>query len=334
MIWPRTDWNYSTGDIPGFDSFGYVLNGTYIALTNPAIGNQSGTGAVAVNPGDVFGFRSATTDNFGGAGTTLISNFMPGFQGQFTPANWTETLTNSDGSATFITIPGGVLAFDNCGITTGAVDISNFTCADIGNPVTVTVFVSDASGNIASSTAVVTVVDLLGPVFDCPADMTVDTDPGSITYTLPDYIGEGLVSVTDNCTDPVTIFSQSPAPGTLLLDGTYTITLTAEDEYGNESTCTFVLTVETELGIDENELGNAIIMYPNPANSYVDLRNTSNIALTQATIYDITGKLVSSYDLTRMVGEQRLDVSNLASGVYMVYINSETASVVKRLIKK
>jgi len=329
------DWSYTTNDGPGFDSFGYTINGVYTMLTNPGgANNQSGSAVVPLTTGQVFGFRSQSDDGFFGPATTTISNFMPGFTGQFAPANWTEVLTNSDGSATFIEIPGGSLAFDNCAITVSAVDINTFTCADIGTPVTVTVFVSDASGNIAAGTAVVTVVDLLGPVIDCPADMTVDTDAGSITYTVPDYVGDGLISVTDNCTDPVTVYSQTPAPGTLLLDGVYTVTIDAEDEYGNASTCSFQLTVDTILGLDENELNAAIIMYPNPANAYVNLRNNSAIALTEATIYDINGKLVTKVDLSQMSGEQRIDVSSLASGVYMVNISSDTATVVKRLIKK
>jgi len=329
------DWSFTTDDGPAFDSFGYTINGVYTMLTNPGGANsQSGSAVVPLTTGQVFGFRSQSDDGLFGPATTNISNFMPGFTGQFAPANWTEVLTNSDGSAVFVEIPGGSLAYDNCAITVSAVDINTFTCADIGTPVTVTVFVSDSSGNIASGTAVVTVVDLLGPVIDCPADMTVDTDAGSITYTVPDYVGDGLISVTDNCTDPVTVYSQTPAPGTLLLDGTYTVTIDAEDEYGNTSTCSFQLTVDTILGLDENELNAAIVMYPNPANAFVNLRNNSAIALTEATIYDINGKLVSKVDLSQMSGEQRIDVSSLASGVYMVNISSDTATVVKRLIKK
>src|SRR5690606_15981832 len=147
-----------------------------------------------------------------------------------------------------VVIPGGLLAYDNCGITTGAVDITTFTCDDIGDPIEVTIFVSDASGNVASSTATVTVVDAMAPVIECLEDQTVFTDPEAITYAIPDYVAEELIMVTDNCTDPVTEITQTPAPGTLLLVGTHTVTITAMDEYGNESSCSFELTVEDELG--------------------------------------------------------------------------------------
>jgi|GEM_PF-2191390 hypothetical protein len=304
-------------------------------------GNISVTQTLGLPSGSLFPLGDSvieftTTDSDGNSATcqftiTVIDDVPP----VFTTQNITIALDeNGFAFIEYEDVLDGP-AIDICGgIQTGAVDIEEFTCSDIGNPVLVTVFVMDTNGNIASDTAVVTVVDLLGPVIDCPANMTVDTDAGSITFTVPDYVGDGLISVTDNCTDPVTVYSQTPAPGTLLLDGTYTVTIDAEDEYGNTSTCSFQLTVDTILGLNENELNAAIVMYPNPANAFVNLRNNSAIALTEATIYDLSGKLVSKVDLSQMSGEQQIDVSSLASGVYMVNISSERATVVKRLIKK
>ncbi|MCB0454870.1 MAG: HYR domain-containing protein, partial [Aequorivita sp.] len=328
------DWDFTLNDVPGFDGFGYLLNGTYTQLTDPLLGNQSGSAAVAVAPGDVFGFRAQTDDNLFGNTETVISNFVPGFDGQFDPANWMLTLTESDGDAYFTEIPGGPLSFDACGITVLAVDVTEVSCADIGTPITVTVFASDASGNIASCTSVITVVDLLGPELTCPADQTVDPGAGNLFYILPDYFATGEAIADDNCTDPVTILSQDPAPGTPLPDGTYTITMTATDEYGNVSTCSFVLTVETILGVDSNNLDAGLALYPNPADNVVNLVNKTNISLERMMIYDINGKLVSQTDLRAMQGVKAVDVSSLASGVYMVQIIGDSASTVKRLIKE
>ena len=329
------DWDYTLNDVPGFDSFGYLLNGVYTMLTDPNLGNQSGTGNVVVAPGDVFGFRSQTDDNIFGNNETVISNFLPGFEGQFDPANWNLTLTNSDGDAFFVeVIPPGPLSYDACGITVLAVDVTQVTCADIGTPIVATVFASDASGNIASCQSTITVVDLLAPLLTCPPDQTVDPGPGNLFYEVPDYFATGEATADDNCTDPVVITTQSPAAGTLLSDGTYTVTCTATDEYGNTSTCNFELVVESVLGSDDNALDVAIAMYPNPANSQVTISNSSNILLERAAIYDVNGKLVISINLQDMQGEKVIDVSNLASGVYMVQISGEQASVVKRLIKE
>ncbi|MRT18346.1 hypothetical protein F3C99_15580, partial [Vitellibacter sp. q18] len=109
-----------------------------------------------------------------------------------------------------------------CGISTIAVDVPTVSCADIGGTFMVTVFVSDASGNIASCVAEVSVVDRLAPELTCPADQTVDPGAGSLFYIVPDYFANGEATAEDNCTDPVTVFTQDPAPGTPLPDGTYT----------------------------------------------------------------------------------------------------------------
>jgi subtilisin-like proprotein convertase family protein len=222
-----------------------------------------------------------------------------------------------------------------CGISTSAADITDFFCSDVGTGIIlVTVFVSDASGNIASCVAEVEVFDNLPPVVECPADITVDPGPGNLFYEVPDYFATGEATATDNCTDPVTILSQSPAAGTLLPDGVYPVTMTAEDEWGNVGTCTFTLTIESVLGVDENALDVAIIMYPNPAQNQVTISNSSNIQLEKAAIYDLNGKLISQTNLSNMVGEKVIDVSELAAGVYVVQISSDNASAIKRLIKE
>ena len=90
----------------------------------------------------------------------------------------------------------------------------------------------------------------------------------------------------------------------------------------------------TILGTDDNELNNAIALYPNPANEQVTISNSSNIALETAMIYDLNGKLVSQINLQDMQSEKVIDVASFATGVYMVYITGEQSSVVKRLIKE
>ena len=332
------DWDYVTMDGPDWDSFGYVLNGVYTELTDPAGANtQSGnSGPIDLVPGDVFGFRSQSEDGFAGAATTTVSNFVPGFDGQFDPANWTLTLNNSDGNAFFVeVVPGIPGAFDACGITTMAVDINDVDCDDIANsPLTATVFATDASGNLAACQSMITVVDLLGPEVTCPPDQTIDPGPGNLFYEVPDYWANGDATATDNCTDPLTVFSQDPAAGTLLGDGIYTVSICSTDEYGNQGCCTFELTIESILGNASNDLNTAISMYPNPASDQVILANGSNILLDNAMIYDMNGKLINTIDLQNMGSEMSIDVSALASGVYMVQINSDGATAIKRLLKE
>jgi predicted extracellular nuclease len=223
---------------------------------------------------------------------------------------------------------------DACGIDTLAIDITEVTCADIGTPITVHIFASDVNGNISTCQATVTVVDVLAPVVTCPADLTVDPGAGNLFYEVPDYFAQGEATATDNCTDPVTILTQDPAPGTLLADGIYTIILTATDAYGNTGTCTFQLTVESILGADDLGMEAAIRLYPNPAEDVLILRYKGAQALEQAVIYDINGRAIMRLSLGEMQEEKTIDVAALASGVYVLQIQAGHGMVVKRFVKE
>jgi hypothetical protein len=239
----------------------------------------------------------------------------------------------ADGTATIT--PADVIdtLSDACGILTSAVDIEDFSCDDIGTPVTVTVFVVDNNGNTSACTAVVTVVDLLAPELTCPADQTVDPGPGNLFYEVPDYFATGEATATDNCTDPVVDTTQDPAVGTLLPDGVYTVTCTATDESGNTATCEFELTIESILGVDDIDIS-SIVLYPNPATEYVMVSNPNSVELQSLAIYDLNGRLIKTINLVDMGTEKSIDISELASATYMVIIQGTRGQMTKQIIKE
>ena len=221
--------------------------------------------------------------------------------------------------------------YDACGIDVLTADRYTYSCEDLlVGPITVTVTAVDGSGNASVCQATVVVVDTMAPSFTCPDDQSMPVDSNG-AHILANYWDS--IVVTDNCTDAVILLTQDPAPGTQLGVGTYNIVLTATDDYGNVTTCNFTLDL-TILGTQDNELNNAISLYPNPANEQVTISNSSNIALETAMIYDLNGKLVSQINLQNMQSEKVIDVATFATGVYMVYITGEQSSVVKRLIKE
>ena len=86
------------------------------------------------------------------------------------------------------------------------------------------------------------------------------------------------------------------------------------------------------LGTNSNSLDRAFRMYPNPANNQFTLQ--TNISLEKLTIFDLSGRMVDNVDLAEMKNEKTIDVSYLASGVYMVRITSNQRSIVKKLVKQ
>src|SRR5690606_6999275 len=126
---------------------------------------------------------------------------------------------------------------NNCAISITEIDIEQFDCSDVGNPVLVTYFASDVSRNTASCTAMITVVDTLGPGFNqgtLPDDQTRMADENG-GYSLEDFtVG---VTAIDNCSDPLrpVVIGQDIEIGTVLTPGVYDITLNAIDDFGNNT---------------------------------------------------------------------------------------------------
>ena len=73
----------------------------------------------------------------------------------------------------------------------------------------------------------------------CPADTTVGcADSSGIAVDF-----DGLIEVSDDC-DPSPEVTCDPASGSTFLLGSTLVTCTATDSVGNESTCTFTVTIE------------------------------------------------------------------------------------------
>ncbi|RRO20286.1 T9SS type A sorting domain-containing protein [Flavobacteriaceae bacterium 14752] len=86
----------------------------------------------------------------------------------------------------------------------------------------------------------------------------------------------------------------------------------------------------TTLSTEDVNLNNEFKIYPNPVtNGFVTI--DSNISgETNIELYDLTGKIVMNKTLTT----ERLEVSNLRSGVYLVKISVSNRSITKKLIIK
>jgi len=191
----------------------------------------------------------------------------------------------------------------------------------------------DTAGNEAACEQTVTVVDAEAPTLDCPDDtIVVGVDEVTGLYTVVDFVAEGLVIISDNCDNPVSIVTQTPAIGTQLSGGDSEVMITAQDEAGNSETCTFALSVDETLSVVDETALNAITIYPNPASSTVILTNEHNLKLDQVSIYDLRGRLVQQVDLSNMNLTKTLNVASLKDALYFLVINADGRSITKRLV--
>ena len=220
-------------------------------------------------------------------------------------------------------------AADNCTeVTVGQLPAPG-TVVETGTT-TIVLTVTDGASNTATCNFDLLVVDTISPTINCPADQSIVLETGNI-YEVPDYWANGEASATDNCTDPVTNFTQDPVAGTNLDFGTYVVLLTAEDEFGNMSSCSFELLIEEILNANDTELG-SLILYPNPADNYVSLNNPNNLELFDVTVYDLMGRMIQKIDLSNMESEISIDVSAFENASYFMVIKTSQGATNKQLI--
>lgn len=76
---------------------------------------------------------------------------------------------------------------------------------------------------------------------------------------------------------------------------------------------------------------NDIFIYPNPADDTLNFSLANSIQLSDASIFDVTGKKVGSLSDKNATS---LDISNLQSGVYFIKFTADNNIVTKKFIKK
>lgn len=74
-------------------------------------------------------------------------------------------------------------------------------------------------------------------------------------------------------------------------------------------------------------------LYPNPATDNVSITNSDNLFVKQTEIYDLAGKLIHTQNFDSEA-EVQLNVADLAIGTYMLYLETNEGTAVKKFIKK
>jgi hypothetical protein len=237
--------------------------GSYNAGTNQANtgGNNSGHGSVVISY-----TNSSTVTTTQTAGLASGSNFPIGTttqtflvdDGLGNQSSCSFLITVADNENPVITAPanitvnndpgtcGAVVTYtapvgtDNCsGVTTALTSgIGSGGTFPIGTT-TETYTATDASGNTASASFTVTVIDNENPIISPVSNITVNNDPGMcsavVTYTPP--VG------TDNCSGATITLTSGIGSGGTFPTGVSTETYTITDGSGNTASTSFTITV-------------------------------------------------------------------------------------------
>jgi hypothetical protein len=197
-------------------------------------------------------------------------------------------------------------ATDNCGVASiDGVRSDGYVLSD-PYPVGITIITwtaTDLSGNISTCVQTVEVLDIEFPLIECPDDIITDTNNGlcAATVTTPNPVFSDnceVVSLEWQLTGATT--GASPASGINYL-GTYNfnpgqtiITYAAKDGSGNESICTFSITVEDNINptiiCPENQtvnVGFGICTYTHANNSW-NATGSDNCSIASI-IYELNG---------------------------------------------
>ncbi len=114
-------------------------------------------------------------------------------------------------------------------------------------------------------------------------------------------------------------------------NGVYNVILTATNACG---TSTDTVTINVNIGLEENPLANSLSVYPNPAQYTVNVSfREVGSADVQITLRDAQGRSVLFMDDRMQSGtySNDIDVSSLARGIYMLEIKSGTLTAHRRI---
>lgn len=125
---------------------------------------------------------------------------------------------------------------------------------------------------------------------------------------------------------------KNPPAFTYTTPGTYTVTLIAESgsSTGNcRNTSTFDIVVRNTTGLEEAFDNGAIKIYPNPAQSYLQVEVPERENVTEIQLTNAIGQVIARQKPA--AGQARLNVSMLPNGIYFVKIMNAEGSITRKV---
>ncbi|WP_430409109.1 HYR domain-containing protein [Kordia sp.] len=118
--------------------------------------------------------------------------------------------------------------------------------------------------------------------------------------------------------------------------GTTTNTFTITDLTGNAVMCSFDVTIDPNLSVDENAFSNSIKLSPNPTKDVLTINSVTNISLNTILILDLNGRTLQTVsNIGQLADGKTIDISQLATGMYFMKLqDADNRIAVKRIVKQ
>ncbi|MGJ5641554.1 HYR-like domain-containing protein [Formosa sp. S-31] len=146
----------------------------------------------------------------------------------------------------WVVIQGGALAEDNCSDVTWT---NNYdpNLLDCGNPIEVIFTATDACGNVSTTSATYTIIDVTGPqITQEPTDIVFECDATSGTELTDWLTTNGGATASDQCSVALSWsndFDMTSLDGVCGADNAVTVTFTVTDNCGNATSTTATITI-------------------------------------------------------------------------------------------
>ena len=255
VIWTVTDGSGNTATSVQTVTVKDTVNPTIVAPSMVVVNANASCGATNVTLGTPVALDNCTvlsiTNNAPSTfmlGTTTVTWTVTDASGNTATA--TQTVKVVDVTLPTITAPTSLVINSTSCVATNvvlgaAVTADNCSVASVTNnapssfPIgitTITWTVVDGSGNLATATQTVTVIDTVAPTISAPANVTVNANNGCVAYNVV----LGIPVTADNCN---VVSVTNNAPTTFVL-GLTTVTWTVTDASGNTATATQTVLVK------------------------------------------------------------------------------------------
>ncbi len=156
------------------------------------------------------------------------------------------------------------------------------------------------------------------------ADFTYVVNGQHVDFT---NTSTGATSYSWNFGDLQTSTDTNPSHDYINMSYTYTVTLIAMNDCGSDTVSYDIIIVNT----DKNYIDNEIKIFPNPANTYLQIE-TRNLNIKTCEIYNIYGETVINNSSLQQGAISKINVTNLQKGIYFIKLQTDKGIIIKKFV--